>query len=279
MRINLLNCIVVFIFISVASTACIAQEGLERIIVEKYYVSDANDSLASGGPFLPAGSVTYRIYADMKPGYRLQAVYGVPGHELSIKTSSWFYNNETYGAVTANDVSRDNLNKGTAALDSWISVCAASSASRGVLKTADTDGAAFLSGDSVLQNNTPDIGYPVQERDGHLAATPIPIVSLFGLDTVQLLPLGKQNDRNYSTIITDNGSWASFGGAVGQDTTNCVLIAQLTTAGNLTFALNIQLGTPYGGVENYVAKQPVGEEKLLESLTYPLPHPVKKGQK
>lgn len=256
--------------ISVGNAVCFAQGGLERIIVEQYYVSDANDSIASGGTFLPAGSVTYRIYADMKPGYRLQAVYGVPGHELVMRTSTWFYNDEKYGAVTANDVSRDNLAKGTTALDSWISVCAGSSASYGIQKSADTDGSTFLSGDSVLVNVTSESGYSVKERDGHMAASPVPIVSLFGLDTLQLRPIGKGNNSSYTEIRTDNGSWASFGGTAGQDTANCVLIAQLTTSGHLSFKLNLQLGSPAGSTENFVAEHPVGDEQSITSLSYPV---------
>jgi hypothetical protein len=46
------------------------------------------------------------------------------------------------------------------------------------------------------------------------------------------------------------------------------LIAQITTDGDFSFELNIQIGTPYGGVENYVAKNPVGNEIMLPSLTY-----------
>jgi len=32
--------------------------------------------------------------------------------------------------------------------------------------------------------------------------------------------------------------------------------------------LNLQLGTPFGGVENYVAKDPIGEEILFPGLNY-----------
>src|ERR1041385_6067192 len=80
-------------------------QGLENIIVEKYYVSNAADSVAAsaaavaaippqapGG--LPAHSVTYRIYADLLPGYKFQGLYGElsPAHTSSITTSTSFYN-------------------------------------------------------------------------------------------------------------------------------------------------------------------------------------------
>ena len=54
-----------------------AQNGLENITVEKYYVSNAADATGSIG-VLPVGSVTYRIFADLLPGYKFQAAYGVP---------------------------------------------------------------------------------------------------------------------------------------------------------------------------------------------------------
>ena len=61
-----------------ASFIASAQNGLERVVVETYYISDANDTNANiDGGTLPIGSVTYRIYADMLPGYKFQAAYGV----------------------------------------------------------------------------------------------------------------------------------------------------------------------------------------------------------
>src|SRR5436190_1343744 len=88
-----------------------AQNGLEGIVVEKYYVSDANDTTANGtGGVLPVGSITYRIYVDMLPGYKFQAAYGVDvaptnvvstgDHELRIETTTLFFNNEDRGATT-----------------------------------------------------------------------------------------------------------------------------------------------------------------------------------
>ena len=55
-----------------------AQNGLEDIIVEKYYISEANDTNANSvGGARPIGSTTYRVYVDMLPGYTFQAAYGL----------------------------------------------------------------------------------------------------------------------------------------------------------------------------------------------------------
>ena len=76
-----------------------AQNGLEGIVVEKYYIANAADAAGSTGT-LPVGSVTYRIYADMLPGYNFQGVYGNIPHPMEFRTSTTFFNNEDRGAVT-----------------------------------------------------------------------------------------------------------------------------------------------------------------------------------
>jgi hypothetical protein len=114
------------------------QNGLENIIVEKYYISDANDSVGtdaiSANPgTLPVGSVTYRIFVDMLPGYNLQAIYGVPTgalsneHEFRISTTTLFFNNEDRGATTPNAINNNFLDNNSVMLDSWLSIGAASS--------------------------------------------------------------------------------------------------------------------------------------------------------
>ena len=79
----------------------VAQNGLENVIVETYYIADANDAANSIGT-LPVNSVTYRVFVDMLPGYRFEAIYGVPGHTLSITTATSFFNNEDRGAIYPN---------------------------------------------------------------------------------------------------------------------------------------------------------------------------------
>lgn len=251
-----------------------AQNGLEQIIVEKYYVSDANDSLASDGVSLnpgtlPVGSVTYRIYADMLPGYKFQAVYGVPGHEWRIETTTLFYNNEDRGATTPT-YSKTQAKNNTVMLDSWLTVGAACAGNSGVLKTDDDGVATVVNADGVLQNNDPDAGIPLTVEDGMIAGTPEP-VTLVGI-TNEVAMFDAQNDgTNGPLFSTSNGSLASLNGSVGPDSsTNIVLLAQITTNGVFSFELNIQIGTPVGGgVENYVARDPVGNEIVIPSLIYP----------
>lgn len=95
-----------------------AQNGLESVDVEKYYVSNAADDSGSVLVPLPVGSVTYRIYANMLPGYKFQALYGVSSHTLLINTSTTFFNNEDRGATTANAIASAQLKNNSVALDS-----------------------------------------------------------------------------------------------------------------------------------------------------------------
>ena len=155
----------IFILLLLLNCVCLvtntdAQNGLRNVIVEKYYVSNiADTALNSSDGTLPIGSVTYRIYAVMLPGYKFEAAYGTnkPLHELRLATTTSFFNNTDRGATTANAVSKNNLKNNTVMLDSWLSVGAGSAGNFGVLKGEDTNGGT-LNSDGILQNTDPSAG-------------------------------------------------------------------------------------------------------------------------
>jgi hypothetical protein len=242
-----------------------AQEGLENIIVEKYYVSNEKDSIASGG-ILPVGSVTYRIYADMLPLHKFQAAFGIAGHELFFATTTSFYNALYMGTTTANAIPQRSLKEGTLMLDSWLSVGGASTESYGILKTDDDTTATIINVDKCLQNTDKKAGIPLSKRDGLKEGIP-QRVTHFGLDSI--LPV-LNNLSSYNRFATTNGSWACMEGAMAIDSTtnNRLLIAQLTTNGVFTFELNLQLGTPAKTVKQYVARNPDSNQIQLPSLIY-----------
>ncbi len=247
-----------------------AQNGLENIIVEKYYISDTNDASAnSTDGVLPVSSSTYRIYVDMLPGYKFQAAFGVPTHELRIATSTLFFNNEDRGS-TSPTFTKNQAKGNTVMLDSWLSVGAACAGNFGVLKTDDDGVNTNVNNDGLLQNNDPAAGIPLTTEDGFRAGTPQTVTAV-GI-TTEIAMFDNQNDgTNGPVFSTWNGSWASLNGsyAVGVDSLdNKILIAQMTTDGDFSFELNIQIGTPTGGVEQYVAQNPVDAEIMLSSLTY-----------
>ncbi len=245
-----------------------AQNGLENIIVEKYYVSNAADQTGSIGD-LPIGSVTYRIYADMLPGYKFQAAYGVPGHTLLFTTSTAFFNNEDRGATTPT-YTKTQARANTVMLDSWLSVGAACTGNFGILKSEDnvaSGGATVINSTvpPILQNNDPAAGIALTIQDGIYAGTP-EAVTFVGLSVSDLDVFDAVSNVN-DTFITANASWASLNGSTGPiPATNKVLIAQITTDGTFHYELNIQIGTPTGGTQNYVAMNPVGSEISLPSL-------------
>jgi hypothetical protein len=153
-------------------------------------------------------------------------------------------------------------------LDSWISVGAACVGNFGVLKSEDDGVANNTNNDGVLQNNNSDAGIPLTLQDGLLLGTPQPVTTL-GIDA-QLAIFDNTNDvANGSTFSTSDGAWSALSGATGPNpATNRVLIGQFTTDGVFSFELNIQLGTPSGGTEKYVASNPTGVEIEFPGLTY-----------
>jgi len=244
-----------------------APTGLDSVIVEKYYVSNLNDNSVGIGGTLPVNSITYRIFVDMKPGYKFEAAYGVAAHELRFQTSTLFFNNEDRGATSPTYTKAQAANN-TVMLDSWLTVGGGCTSNMGVMKTEDNGAATVINADGVLQNNDALAGIPLTQQDGLLAGAP-EAVQTIGINT-EITVFDNQNDgTNGPVFSTFNGSLASLNGSVGPTATNRVLIGQITTDGVFCFKLNIQLGTPTAGVaENWVASNPTGSEGTHPSLSY-----------
>jgi hypothetical protein len=226
---------------------------LEGIIVEKYHIAGPQDYADTLGGILPKGAVTYRIYVDMKPGYSLQLVYGNSKHELKLQTSTKFYNNKYCGALIGYNVNFIKINKGNYSLDSWITINSATKGHAGILLADDTDG-------SIITNKA-----DLAERDG-LTNANLPWIKPFNIN------LGFfDNADSASLFSTRNGGWAALSGTAhagtfGPTADNRVLIAQLTTNGDLSYELNIQLGTPNGGTVQFVTNNPEGNEIAFKNL-------------
>jgi hypothetical protein len=237
------------------------QDGLEGIVVEKFYVSTKADSagkLYSGD--LPEGSVTYRIYVDLKPGFRFQAAYGSPQHPLVIESTENFYNHLENGNIQPNIIPERTYKKNIALLDSWLSAGACAEGHLGILKEYDDTISDKLISFEKGYFKGKKKSVPLYEVDGMKRSAVLPVPTFFQMDFLSKVIGTTTSEKR---IYSDNGAWAALGkGAVGADSlsTNCVLIAQLTTVGELSFELNLLIGAPNGSSQKYVARNPITEE-------------------
>jgi len=226
----------------------LAQLNLRNVMVEKYYISNAADSVASIG-LLPVGSVTYRVYVQMKPGYKFEMAWGNAHNPLIISTSTTFFNNEDRGAIIPDGISLTNDKKNTVMLDSWVSVGAAATGKAGVPKKYDTDGSVVLPS-GILQNTDTSCGIPVKTEDGMISGSPGVVTIIGGMNNE--LSILDATSQQGGLIVDTSGAWCCLPGTVGPDTANRVLIGQFTTTGIFSFKFMVQIGTPSGGIEIYV---------------------------
>lgn len=214
---------------------------LEGIIVEKYYLSGADD-VAAG---LPEGSITYRVYADLKPDYTVLNFTAFSVHPISIRVTDGgeFYNN-TFGVSLA-----PNLNSSlyavdaTSGIDSWLTIGAANEDGFGILKSQDEDESSLLAGsaDGYLFNEEGYCLPSLQTQDGIIEGE-APSITTLG-ETDQLPIFGTANSSQNFEV--GDLTIAVLGGVIGPNEENQVLLGQFTTInGTLEFDINIQIGIP-----------------------------------
>lgn len=274
---------------------------VQNVIVETYYISDANDATdldgAGGIPGLnlPVGSRTYRIYVELEPGSRLIGIYGDALHTLKIKSTQSFFNNRDRGKSFGKDIDNTKLKSNTVALDTWLTLGKATKKHHGVLKTKDINGTILHPGNDggsggitggLLLNAAAEAGIPLSQQDGLIHDTLVidtamagqwtanGFTDLLGNDTTMF---GQDSVR--SEFISNDALLRLNSGVTGplSYSENVILVAQLTTAGELSFELNIEIEEYDGSVATtvkYVAALAPGEvasETLHVSpyLTYP----------
>jgi hypothetical protein len=252
------------------SGSMMAQNGLESIVVEKYYVSDAADSIdaSDNGAVYPlyVGSTTYRVYADLLPGYKVIQMFGSPTHPLNIATTTSFYNDPNYGVPVYSGTSINNTKKNTMLIDSYLTIGSVANGLLGVLKEEDTDG-TIGNNQGILANTDISAGAPITGTngvDGLMPGSSI-IPNILGItDETALF-----DQTPGSVFEINNATIAALGGVEGVTASNHVLLGQFTTNGTFSFKLNIQLATPVaGGSEIYVAENPVTGEIQDSSLIF-----------
>jgi hypothetical protein len=235
---------------------------VEKVIVETYYISNAADSTDTDvyGKKLVEGSKTYRVYVDLKPGNKLRKIYGDKNHALKFFSTQPFFNyvdGETYGK----DLKRGLYRNGTFALDTWLTIgqtsakTPANTANFGVLKNQDSNG-SFIGGsnndggsaqitEGLLTNTAIAVGVPITSADGmFLQSIPNYTWTTIGVKDF----LSGQDSSIFGSLVSKN-SYSSYqttlevkpgvSGVIADS--NQVLVAQLTTRGELSFELNIEV--------------------------------------
>lgn len=265
---------------------------LEKVIVEKYYVSDAIDFTDTTGGIVPIGSSTYRIYVDLAPGSVLKKIYGDANHPFKITSTESFFNNEIDGQTFAKDFIKNRYTENTVALDSWLTLGQTtkkqgSITNFGVLKTQDdngsfigginNDGGSQLIATGLLTNADPSFGIPLTVADGMDTLTNQPNNWIHN----GVLDFSTGNDSTIFGSLISQSEFVSSqfylgnSGVIGVlPDSNQVLIAQLTTLGELSFELNLEVEQLINGVPTIVKY--VAKDSLLQSgeifnpyLSYP----------
>jgi Secretion system C-terminal sorting domain len=250
-----------------------SQNGLEGIVVEKFYVSDEADSINAYENFatypLHVGSVTYRVYANLLPGYKVIQIFGNETHPLNISTSTSFYNDPNYGFNIYQGTSLANTKKHTTLIDSYLTIGGVANGLMGVLKSEDTDG-TIGNIQGILANNDLSAGAPItgaEGKDGLMPGTPA-VPNTLGLSS----ELDVFDQTPGSVFETTGGTVVVLGGVEGLTSSNHVLIGQFTTDGVLDFCINIQIATPIPGEsELYVSSNPGVGEITDSTLCYTSP--------
>ena len=264
---------------------------IENVIVETYYISDANDATDTLGGGLPIGSKTYRVYADLAPNAKIKRLYGDANHPIIIRSTQPFFNNKADGKTFGYEFPKTRLDENTVALDTWLTIgqtTTNSSKQAGVLKVNDTNG-SFIAGNGVhdggsaeileglLNNNDPEAGIPINEADGNDTLENLPSSG----ESIGILnPIDETDSTIFGSIVSGNqfesrNASVFNSGTKGVDTTlNHVLLAQLTTTGELYFELNLEIEVegPNGNqIIKYVSRDSslAQDELLSSSLVYP----------
>lgn len=272
MRNTLAICLSLFLFFANGLHAQV-----KNVTVEKYYISDANDATDTiGGRRLSAGSTTYRIYIQLQPGCKLRKIYGDANHSLKIMSTDTFYNNidrptAYFGYLINNLWFSGNP---TLALDSWLTLGLGTKYYSGFLKSEDTDGSSIVGGmGGLLVNNDPNAGIPLTQADGLVNDT----VTLGawvddGFKDMANVDTSIFGSLHSGTAFISNSAYLQQNsGVFGGDALNKILVAQLTTKGELSFELNIEVIDTLGNIIKYVANGDtlLAGEKVSPYLKYP----------
>lgn len=275
--------LITFVLSIFQHTLCKAQ--IQDVFVEKYYIADSLDATDTvNGTALEKGMVTYRIYVDLAPGSRIRSIYGDTNHPIKIKSTAPVYNNTGQPGANFGFEKNRNLYLGfpSLALDSWLTLGLGAKNQSGVPKSIDTDGNAFagslnFGGSSMiaaglLNNADTSCGLPLTTSDGLM---PYPASVSTWLDGGIRDASGTDTTIFGSGTSTEFFSYNSFlqqtAGVRGSTSdSTIVLVGQITTKGDISFQLNLEVEQNIGGtitVVKYVSSNTnIQSNEIVEPL-------------
>jgi hypothetical protein len=260
---------------------------LEGLLVETYYVSDSLDATDTIGGRLIQGETTYRVFLDLAPGSRLLSVFGGEEHPFEISSTRRFFNNVD-GASFGYEIPKVSYESNTVALDSYITLGKNGFQGLknyyGVLKTQDDDG-SFIGGlnndggsemidGGLLTNADPAAGTPLTESDG-MDTLNLAMTDWFSFGVVDFASGADTSIFSYSAVdstFLSNQFQLRCEGVYGVNPdSNQVLVAQLTTPGEISFRLNATILTLNGDTLTYVGTNVVNQPSTFFApyLVYP----------
>ena len=258
------------LFFGLLTTSLHTQAQIENVLVEKYYISDDFDGLDTNGGHLIPGSVTYRIYIDLPKGSKLLRMYGDKNHPFIVKSTETIFNNKSDGQSFGKEFKISRFKNNTVALDSWLTIGQIGQPNNnqsyyGIPKDQDTD-TSFIGGINndggssaipfgLLTNSNSNAGIPITQKDGNkLINNTITGWSDYGIKNF----LNGEDSTIFGSIVPGNSFkstdfFLKNAGTIGPDSTkNEILVAQITTTGELSFAFNIEVLENINGVPTKV---------------------------
>jgi len=277
----------IFIFTLILLSSIVTRAQLEGLFIETYYVSDSLDATDTIGGRLQEGETTYRVFLDVAPGSKVLSLFGDAEHPFEIGSTRRFFNNVD-GATFGYDIPKVSYESNTVGLDSYITIGKNGFQGLrnfyGLPKTQDDDGSfigglnndggsEFIEG-GLLVNEDPAAGIPLTIADG-MDTLNLNIADWFSFGIVDFasgLDSTIFSVNAVDSVFTSSQFVLQCEGVYGViPDSNLVLVAQLTTLGEISLRLNAVVLSPAGDTLTYVGTNEVGmpNQFFAPYLVYP----------
>lgn len=261
--------ILVFIIFFV-SGGSYGQDLIENLLIETYYIADANDANSAQANGLEEGMVTYRVYLDLAPDISVVSIFGDENHPLFFSSTAPFFNSLAGQTMGHNIIEAGFTVFPVTLLDSYLSFAASTGTHCAIPKEIDPDGSLYPDGvgiEQILSNDDPDMIFPITERDGLISppdgstgTAPDGFFAIPSIDSLSAVfgTITSRSSFTSDSVYTSDSSMPLFAleapsGVAGKGDENLFLIGQFTTAGELTFKINVVLKDLQGNLFPIVA--------------------------